>query len=186
MSDRLFDGDYTTISAVGPYVSWFDESVRTKMFKQRYEQFAGNYVPLAIGTTGPNGSFLVEETPPTECGIEVVTWERIYAQQPPTRWLTQAVSHSYQFLSSTPTLVEIPLITTAKIENLWYHVTDPTTIPILHPYVLVQSGTTIFINGTAPGAVDYIVHTDSEVEHWKGNFYVRRTAYVPNFGFTPL
>ncbi len=184
MSDApgiLSDGDYDVIEQIGPPVTWFDEDKRTLMFSQECECDVSYYVPALIGSSGPRGSFLIEETQPSHVGSGVMRWKRMYAQLPPTRSIPQSDTHTYQ-LYIDGKVVGMSLGVTSFVKKEYIHTPDPSTISLEKAFALIQvTESEVIIRGTYPlfSPGTYVLGKDQQLNKWRGNFWERQSVMVP-------
>ncbi len=177
----LSDGDFSIVESIGPMDTWFDEEKRTLMFRQQYECLASVYTPALIGSAGPRGSFLIEESQPGHVGTGVVRWTRTFAQLPPSRSIPQSDTHTYQ-LYIDGKVVGMSLGVTAFVLKEYFHTADPSTISLAKAYALIQvTESEVIIRGTYPlfSPGTYILGKDQQLNKWRGNFWERQSVMVP-------
>src|SRR5688572_21760460 len=144
-----FDGSYVKPVQHGPVVRWRDSITRSMLFTITYHQQATKWTPLAIGTRGVFGSYLVEETNPTGLGVAgLVEWQRVYAVAP--RQWKSAESFVYNLQWVDGGLVEFPIRTNSVLVYEYFHEEDPETIPLLRAYKIVQVGGDYYATTSVP------------------------------------
>ena len=180
----LLDGsDFSVPIPSGPLLRSLDKETRAVLFRQKYMQLASTWKEALIGSVGPNGSFLTDESAPSGTGVAgIVEWTRNYAQKPPTRTIPQEDTHNYQFIDDGK-LQSVAIPCVAMVTYTYYHVADPTTLPLQFAYVIVQVGTTFVSVGTVPSG-SYMLGADEYIEQWRGNWWRKVTKMVPTKAFS--
>jgi len=178
-------GSFRTPIQIGPTLRWMDRDTRGKLYSRTYRQRADLWQPLALGGTGPAGGWLIEESQPSDKGCGLVEWTRTWAFLPPTRSVGESISYVYQELTASDEIIEMPIATTALVTHKWFHTLDPSTIPVLKTYRLVNVNGTIYQTGQAPASGDkLILAEDSRLSNWRGHLYERTAPYITRSSLT--
>lgn len=94
------DGDFDVATACGPklprypFQSMGDKA--TLVYEQPFMQRLSKFKPLALGTRGDSGTYLVEESEPEHIGGGIGKWTRTYANVPRTHRTFESYVYTYQ------------------------------------------------------------------------------------------
>lgn len=177
----FFDGSYDVLVPTGPIISWRDPVKRSMLYRQRYHQRAEKFRAAVIGQAGPNGAKLAEETQPGDSGIAgIVEWERIWAVKPSRRVEMEPYVHAYQFISGSE-LIEVALPVSSRVVYDYFETADGSGIPIIEGPRVIRVGTGFLAYAGEPDLTQESVAENSAIARWLGNFWERRTRYVPSF-----
>lgn len=188
----LYDGDFSSARQHGPFIPTVDNETQSTLFTAEFMQRSVNFKRTAFGAQGPNGSRLVEESGFSNPGGPIIKWTRLYATKPPSRNEEESFTYGYQIGTDNGNVVEIPLTVKSRLQFDYFHTTDPEKIQLFKPYRLTSVGGTLYFIGDAPGSVndgaqaEEIVAENSGLRRWKGNFWERKTRYVPKFDISLL
>ncbi|HEX8309940.1 MAG TPA: hypothetical protein VF614_01405 [Chthoniobacteraceae bacterium] len=174
-----YDGSYTSPTAIGPLVRSTDPDTQSYLFRQHFHQLANKWQRTLQGAYGPHGSYLVEESEPTEKDGGIVEWSRLYAQVPPRRTEGQPYNHTYQFLTSEGGIEEVVLYSSSVLVFDYFETSDTSTIPLFEAFRLFTFGGVTHSVGTPPEpGAPFIIAEDSTLNRWRGTIWERVTRYV--------
>jgi len=199
---------FTAVAAtVGP-IEWmmpFDGQISKVMFRQKYQQDIDSWTAATIDTPRVEGGvtyLLSREADHSPIGGGQHQWYRYYAATAPTR--TEYTSYAcifpgYVAFGATAGIREpYSSVVPAQITyEYFYSVTPPTlgnearVTDADGNVTQLLSNTYLYDNpgGTSPSASSYIssvsagtfsiIAEQQSLERWIGNFYARKTIYVP-------
>jgi hypothetical protein len=167
------DGSYANAFLTDNTVSYplnVPNNSGTRLYSLTYVQAAANYADATLGSTSndaPN-AYLVEQSPATRIGAEMVEFQRTYAEIPVTWTEAQQIVYTYPGLSSG-----------TGFSYQRYGSRRPTTVPklatVTHEYVLSNSVPTANI------AAVTIVTLNGQPVDWIGQASAQdNTNTVPN------
>lgn len=170
--DRYFDGSQATPVQRGPTLVSMDEETHSALYERVYTQIASAFSPTAIDTTtasGPNGSYLINETPCIHQIAGVVQWSRQYAAVPSGRSdftfgpVTLVLERSGKIYRPT-------YRSFSEVRYRYIFTSDPTTITLNRAFNVFYHGSiTEYIPGTETETHRLI--EDEQIERWRGNIW---------------
>lgn len=186
MANAFYDGDFTTASPQGPDVISYDPELRCHFLRRTMRQRASSFAKVNTGTEIEDGFYLYEETEGRVVGADLIEWDRLAMELPPTRIVPEGYVHNYQFpIVVDGELVEISIPVTSRIHYSYSHVADPTTITTLHAQRYIKVGSLFYKVGELNDLDDdWFLAEDSTLTNIRGNFWEHAKRYVPPFDLT--
>lgn len=173
----------------GPLLPRRDPDTLSLLYTETLRVRASAYVPLALSSRGPFGTYLVEETEPRALGVAgLVEFQRIWARVPAPREEYGSYSHSYQGWIDGE-FVEVENTVQSRVVHDYFHTLRPTVdIELPRRFRYVRVGNTIAQQGDPiPLGATEMLAEDATYERWRGNIYRRTRRFVPVFPeFTTL
>jgi hypothetical protein len=184
--------------ADGPKVYAFDADSQSTNYKQQFVQNASDWTPLAWGTEGDTGYYLVDESQPENIDAGMVRWTRTYSQVPQAHTEFEAVAYNYNTIyvwdPNVPPagnwilfsqVVSFTTMITSKVNYTYYRTDDPgNDITIDLAWKIFQLANNYFFQGTDPYAdldnvPPFYLGDDSSVTRWRGNIWRKANRMVP-------
>ena len=179
------DGRYQEPLQEGAVVPWQDCETRSTLWNVTYHQFATRWKRGVMGTKGPLGGFLVEESQPEQQVAGVVSWTQTFAEVPSPRTEAEEYVYGIQAILDGE-LVEIPAPTTSLVLHEYFHTTKPEKIKLDVAWRIVKVGAGFYFLGTPPNQNGAnILAENALLTRWRGNIWVRRSRFVPPSVFKP-
>ncbi len=193
------DGNFDVAAAVGQPIPEFPFTQQgdhlTLVLRQRYWQLATSFLPQALGTPSNTRADLVltDEVDFHDEGGGVVSWDRVYANQPQMHDEWEDFSHGFQYLvrdssSGLLKLNEIAFSVASRVRSEFFHVKDLANWPVLLAPRVVQLTDTNFYrrgqgNYTLAGSFfvttdPQILAEDSKLHMWKHPWMQRRSRWI--------
>ena len=181
------DGDWTVAQPDGGPIDEipFPTDPKPYVYRQRYQQYRENFLPLALDVAGPFGGVHVGESKFHNEGAGIISFEREFALVPDLRNEQESFVYPYQIWATGASggIEEFPRTVQSRLQFDYLQTTNPELSIELPraPKIIDVFNTLVPQNGfPLDGFTEdqEILAEDAVYKRWKGNIYERRQRFI--------